>query len=220
MENHYQRNKSRILAEAKIKYQQNKSIIRARGKQYYENNKELHKQRRQEYYTENKDATIAQVRSYQNKNKGKVKEYMAEYLMNNREYIRQKTKEYRNQNKEQLNSYMCDYIKKRRELDSLYATKLKLRSVVYGSFKRLALNKPTNTEMLLGCSWEDAKAHIESKFQPGMTWQNMGEWHIDHIKPVASFIESDIHLMNRIENLQPLWAFENLSKGSKYLTAQ
>jgi hypothetical protein len=72
----------------------------------------------------------------------------------------------------------------------------------------------------LGCSFEKLKRHLESQFQPGMTWKNYGlhGWHIDHIKPLVLF-----DLTNRkqfleacnYKNLQPLWAKENLSKKGK-----
>lgn len=70
----------------------------------------------------------------------------------------------------------------------------------------------------LGCSIEYFKQYLEFQFKNGMTWDNYGEWHIDHTKPLASF-----DLTNREQflkachytNLQPLWAAENLAKGSK-----
>jgi hypothetical protein len=49
-----------------------------------------------------------------------------------------------------------------------------------------------------------------------MTWSNMGEWHIDHIKPLATAkTEKDVYELNHYTNLQPLWAKDNLSKGAK-----
>lgn len=74
-----------------------------------------------------------------------------------------------------------------------------------------------STEEKLGYTIEEFKNHIEKKFKDGMTWENHGEWHIDHIKPVQYFIENNIDYrnINKIENLQPLWAKENLSKGAK-----
>jgi hypothetical protein len=64
---------------------------------------------------------------------------------------------------------------------------------------------------------DDLKIHIESLFKEGMSWDNYGKWHVDHIKPVSLFnAEDDISIVNSLENLQPLWASENLSKGNKY----
>lgn len=71
------------------------------------------------------------------------------------------------------------------------------------------------TEQKLGYSLAEFKAHIESKFLEGMTWSNHGEWHIDHIIPVSKFDKSNIARVNDLSNLQPLWAFDNLSKGAK-----
>ena len=48
-----------------------------------------------------------------------------------------------------------------------------------------------------------------------MSWENHGKWHIDHIRPVADFKEDELHLMNHISNLQPLWADENYSKTDR-----
>lgn len=70
----------------------------------------------------------------------------------------------------------------------------------------------------LGCSIEQLKQYLEAKFQVGMTWNNHGEWHIDHIKPLSSFDLTDREqflLACNYTNLQPLWAKDNLSKGNK-----
>lgn len=72
----------------------------------------------------------------------------------------------------------------------------------------------------MGCSTETLKLHLEKQFKPGMTWGNHGVkgWHIDHIKPCASFdlTKPDDQLKCfHYTNLQPLWWHENLSKGDK-----
>jgi len=81
-------------------------------------------------------------------------------------------------------------------------------------------SKAGHTRELLGCSIQELKLYLESKFQPGMTWENHGTfgWHIDHVKPCASFDLSDAREQEKCfhyTNMQPLWAKENLSKGSK-----
>jgi len=70
---------------------------------------------------------------------------------------------------------------------------------------------------LLGCSVDQAIRYIESKFQNGMSWENHGEWHIDHKKPLASFDLEDSFQLSaacHYTNLQPLWAIDNLKKGA------
>lgn len=70
---------------------------------------------------------------------------------------------------------------------------------------------------MLGYSANELKSHLELLFKEGMTWENYGEWHIDHIKPVSLFEDfEDIKLVNALDNLQPLWANENLSKSNHY----
>lgn len=72
----------------------------------------------------------------------------------------------------------------------------------------------------LGCSINELKLHLESKFQPGMSWQNYGRtgWHVDHILPLSKFDLSnrdDFLKACHYSNLQPLWAKDNLLKGNK-----
>jgi hypothetical protein len=71
---------------------------------------------------------------------------------------------------------------------------------------------------LVGGSWETLVAHLESKFEDWMTWENHGSWHIDHIKPCSSFDFNDPQQQYECfhwTNTQPLRASENRSKGSK-----
>ena len=58
------------------------------------------------------------------------------------------------------------------------------------------------------------KQHMESQFTEGMTWENQGEWHVDHIIPLAKAKnEERLVKLCHYKNLQPLWGEENLSKG-------
>ena len=74
---------------------------------------------------------------------------------------------------------------------------------------------------LVGYSSKELKAHLESKFTDGMGWHNIGEWHIDHIKPLAlfdfdNFTDDGFKKAWALDNLQPLWSFDNISKGARY----
>lgn len=94
-----------------------------------------------------------------------------------------------------------------------------VRSVCKRVVKQLSLGKkPAKTLKWIGCSPEELKAHIESLFLEGMTWNNYGKrgWHIDHIRPVSSFKPEEWEQINHYTNLQPLWWYDNLLKGDKY----
>ena len=71
---------------------------------------------------------------------------------------------------------------------------------------------------LVGCTIKELKMHLESKFLKGMNWKNYGKWHIDHHTPVVEFNLSKIEEQKKCfhySNLQPLWATQNLRKGTK-----
>jgi hypothetical protein len=94
-----------------------------------------------------------------------------------------------------------------------------LRSRIWDAL--LYNKKCAHTEELVGCSIPFLKAYFEKKFKPGMTWRNHGNhgWHIDHIRPCASFDLSKPEEQFKCfhyTNLQPLWKEENLKKHDKY----
>ena len=80
--------------------------------------------------------------------------------------------------------------------------------------------KASNARNLIGCSYTDLRKHLENLFSPGMTWENNGRhgWHIDHIRPCASFDLTDPEQQKQCfhyTNLQPLWAKDNPAKSDK-----
>ena len=79
--------------------------------------------------------------------------------------------------------------------------------------------KDCSSFSMIGYTPAELREHLESRFSPGMTWDNYGDWHIDHIKPVSAFLnegETDPSVINSLSNLQPLWACENLKKGADF----
>lgn len=74
---------------------------------------------------------------------------------------------------------------------------------------------------LVGYSVGDLQAHLERCFSPGMSWSNFGRWHIDHVRPLASFAfyrpeDPEFQEAWSLKNLQPLWALDNLRKGARW----
>jgi hypothetical protein len=123
--------------------------------------------------------------------------------------------EYKNKLKEKQNVYE----RKRYKEDINYMITKLLRcrfAEIIKSKKSIKFDSVLN---FIGCSVDYLREYLESKFKDGMTWENKGEWHIDHIKPCASFDITDIEEQKKCfhyTNLQPLWAKDNISKGCKW----
>jgi len=108
------------------------------------------------------------------------------------------------------------YQKSRYSSDPLFAMMGRLRVRVRGFLKNSGHTKSSATKDIIGCEREDLRLHIESQFLDGMSWENRGSWHIDHVVPLASAKSQDeIIKLCHYTNLQPLWAKDNLSKGCK-----
>ena len=163
---------------------------------------------------------------------------------------RERCKKYHNQNKNCRNEQSLRYYKNHKDIMNSYHRKyhklyrqkpeiklarnkkwklqyyndihFRITSILRGRFKSAVKNqwKQTSVTKLIGCSIEQLKNHLECKFQKGMSWKNQGKWHIDHIKPCASFDLSKLEEQKKCfhyTNLQPLWAVDNLTKGTKFL---
>lgn len=94
-----------------------------------------------------------------------------------------------------------------------------LRSRVRAAIKSQCGNKAEKTMKLVGCSVVELRKWLENQFVDGMTWENYGKWHIDHIKPCSKYdltLAENQKLCFHFTNLQPLWGPDNLKKGSSY----
>lgn len=121
---------------------------------------------------------------------------------------REKTKKYRINNQNKINIYFKNrYIKKPHE----YAWRGMLNSVI----RRFGGKKEGSTYQILGYSAAELKEHMEKLFVDGMTWDNWGKWHIDHITPISKFEKNtDPKIVNSLDNLQPLWMEDNIRKSN------
>lgn len=79
-------------------------------------------------------------------------------------------------------------------------------------------NKKAKSKEILGYTGEDLRKHLEALWELGMSWDNHGwsGWHVDHIRPVSDFPkDTPLSVINALDNLRPLWAKDNYSKGRK-----
>ena len=111
-----------------------------------------------------------------------------------------------------------DYLRNRKLNDPLFKLRCTIAGRTREAFKRKRYSKTSKYHEMLGVPYEIAFTHIERQFTKGMTWENHGKWHIDHIIPLASAeTESELIQLCHYTNLQPLWAKDNLSKSDNLM---
>lgn len=157
------------------------------------------------YREENKDKISAQRRQYRRLNQEAFAKIDAE------NYIKRRDKILKNK---------TIYNRNKRRTDPMYKLKSNLRTRCGAAIRAAKINKSSGTLNLLGCTPEVLKIYLEAKFTDGMSWDNQGNWHIDHIRPCASFDLTDPEQQKQCfhyTNLQPLWASDNIRKGAKWV---
>jgi len=185
-------------------------------KKLYNTPDELRKQSRiacKTWYRLNREKHKADTKSYRLANKDKMKASDKVYYINNKDRIRA----YQKANKDKINSY----IKNRKKTDVQFKLRSNLRARLHRAINRNS--KAGSAVKDLGCSIKEFKQYLESKFQTNMNWDNWSfeGWHIDHIKPLASFDLTDreqLLIACHYTNLQPLWAKDNMAKGDKIIS--
>lgn len=182
------------------------------------NSKYLKEYRRKNQFKYKEKADEYKKQWYQ-KNKEKIKQKRKDYYLKNKENILKFQKEYNLKNKNEKRKYIKNYNILRRKKDIKFKLLGSLRSRLNKFINTKIKNKKTLE--LTGCDINTLKKHLESKFKENMSWENYGlkGWHIDHIKPCSSFNlidEEEQRKCFHYTNLQPLWWWENLSKGCKY----
>jgi hypothetical protein len=203
-------------------------------KSYYENNKEKFKERYSEWLRNN-DRTDY-MKNYREINSQEIKKKQKEFRENNKELVSQRKKTYwqnlssdrkteineskkiayhknHDMNREKKNDYFNERVKN----EPLFKLSKTVRCLIRNSIKRKFTSKSKKTIEILGCSFEEFKFYLESKFDQNMNWENQGTyWHLDHIIPIsAAKSEEEVYGLNHYTNFQPLYWLDNLKKSNK-----
>jgi len=184
-----------------------------------ENNKEKCDKYNKIWKLRNSDKIKKASRIWRNNNKEKFITAIKTWAKNNPDKIRILNKRKYEKRREKLG-----LISKKRHYKNQYIFHRLNRNMASGIRKSLHNNKNgRHWEDLVGYSWVQLKKHLEKQFKDGMTWENYGEWHIDHIIPksIFNFTKPEDYDFKRcwsLKNLRPLWAIENMSKFTKLET--
>lgn len=162
------------------------------------------------YHAENRDDVIVKMAA---RNKA--------YYEKNRERIKAQTSAYQVTNSDARNAYKSKWMSERAKADPEFAMLLVMRKHVARMMDRIKAKRlqSARTTEIVGYTPAEFVAHMEPMFKPGMTWENHGEWHVDHIRPLSSFdLTRPDHqrMANSLHNLQPMWAIQNLRKSDSW----
>jgi hypothetical protein len=232
---YYAQNKDRIKAQA-IKWQaENKDKVKTtKAKWIAENAKDYSAK----YYAENKEKLKDYAKDYAAKKRKESREAKAKHRLENPDqYIKTTWKQ---RNPEKAKAHRAKWYEKHKEInkvryprtdamrlakqvrkkqrkieDPVYAMAERLRNRLFIVFKLRGFKKQSRTEKMLGCTFKQFTKHIEKQFADGMSWDNRGEWHLDHIIPLscATTVEG-LEKLSRYTNIRPLWAADNLLKSN------
>jgi len=192
---YYSKNQKELVIKKREYRDENRELVNKFQREYVARNKETVMQRQGEYYIKNKD----KIRAKRKANADKLREYAVSYRLRNKDNIR-------------------NYERNRYRNSPQYRISVTLRARIRDAVKRE--HKSAKTEDLLGITFCKFKQYLESKFKDGMTWENYGQWEIDHTMPLASFDltkESQQREAFHFTNTQPLWLKENRLKSAKIL---
>jgi len=175
------------------------------------------KKYQKQYKKLHKEKIKIQAKQYYQNHKKEYKEYQKNHKIQKAKY----QKKYRKTHKKEILNYLKNRRNKNIDFKCLWNIRKRMWYILRNNIKSI------RTIELIGCSIKQLRNHLEKQFKPGMSWDNYGrgwngkgmqEWHIDHIRPCASFDmskESEQLKCFHYTNLQPLWAEENLIKHCK-----
>jgi hypothetical protein len=154
--------------------------------------------------------------------KERLKKNHKKWSEQNKEHLKQYIKEYRKNNVDKIRQIKRDYERYRKASDPAYKLISNFRTAIYQVLKENNVEKNKHYFDILKYTPEELISHLEKQFTDSMTWENYGEWHVDHRIPISSFnfesVDDDSFIKCwSLENLQPMWGNENIIKGSKIM---
>jgi len=186
-------------------------------RKYLAQNRERIAERTRQYYKKN----TKRYQALRENNKEEKKEYDKKRYSDNKAEISEKQKEYYEKNKQTILRRSAKRHKERINTDPAYKLRHNVSRMVSLALHRGGHTKGGSTFAHLPYTPQQLKEHIENQFEPWMTWDNWGEWHIDHIIPQSALLYDSLEHPNfqkcwDLKNLRPLCAKENIYKSNKH----
>jgi hypothetical protein len=156
------------------------------------------------------------------KNREKRLQYFSDWQKDNRDRLNDYHKKWREKNIDKHKEYKRNYEKNRKSNDPLYKLISNFRTAIYQVLKENNIKKNGHYFEILKYTPEQLINHLEKQFSDEMTWDNYGDWHVDHKHPISLYNIKEIgdnEFMKcwSLDNLQPMWGVDNIKKSNKLL---
>lgn len=195
-----------------------KGCVAEYAARYREKNRERLRVEARERYRKDPAKFLARTRKYASENKEKCAADAKAWRSRNLERAREKARRYHERNRDKILKARRD-ARQAKSKDGVW----RMNNSIRVALSCFLAGKKTGMKWTcaLGYTLDELRLDIESKFKPGMSWENYGEWHLDHRRPLSSFSvegpdDPEVRNAWALSNLQPLWRLENLVKGAKY----
>lgn len=173
-----------------------------------------YKEKEREYYLRNRERILETNKRWSSANKERHRALINGWNASNPEKLREYSK--KNKSSEAGKAYMREYAKRRRRESPKITMAERIRARIRIALGERGYAKDKVSQEILGCSWDEFVRHLESQFLPGMSWQNMRLWHVDHYIPINAANDLiEVKMLNHYSNLRPLWGTDNLKKSSQ-----
>jgi predicted transcriptional regulator len=154
--------------------------------------------------------------------KERLKKNHKKWSEKNKEHLTEYHKKWRTENVEKWRSTKRNYERNRKASDPAYKLISNFRTAIYQVLKENNVEKNKHYFDILQYTPEELISHLEKQFTDGMTWENYGEWHVDHRMPISSFnfesVDDDSFIKCwSLDNLQPMWGKENIVKSNNII---
>jgi hypothetical protein len=159
-------------------------------------------------------------KKWRDSNKEYISNKSKTWYEQNKEHRKEYLKEYRENNVDKIRQIKRDYERNRKARDPLYKLISNFRTAIYTVLKESNVDKYGHYFDILQYTPEQLILHLELQFKDTMSWDNYGEWHVDHKLPITHFNISEMgdeEFMRcwSLDNLQPMWGIENIRKSNK-----
>ena len=159
-------------------------------------------------------------KKWREKNKDYTSKSHKKWSEKNRDHLNEYHQKWREKNIDKHREYKRKYEKHRKDTDPLYKLISNFRTAIYQVLKENRVDKNQSYFDVLQYTPEQLIVHLEKQFTERITWENYGEWHVDHKQPISSFNiqemgDSEFMKCWSLENLQPMWGEENIRKSNK-----